>query len=510
VTGSRESNRKQSYDAIVIGAGAGGLAAAGSLAKAGLEVGVLKALGQPGGKMGTMSHEGVEFDTGPSLLTMADTIREVFGAAGAKLEDEVELLELAPAFRYFWPDGASLDIHHDLKRTERSVRSSFGPKAAQEFRDFMRYARKIWEAARPNFIEGDAPSFTSVVKLGVTQMRQITQIDPFRSMIQGIDRHITEPHLRDVMMRYGTYNGSNPLAAPATLNCIAWVEMGLGGWGVRGGMAALPRALARVCERAGVEFHYNSPVDKILTSGNKVTGIELASGERFFAPVVVSNADAAHVREHLLDDSVQHGMTSSLQPSMSSWNGVLKASQNNRRVAHTVLFPEHYEREFVDIFEHNRAPRDPTVYLCAQSLSHGRQGWPEHEPLFVMANAPCEPARGSSDPAEWRELGERTLERVIEHGLISSEDELVWERTPIDLARIFPGSRGAIYGAASNSQFAAFKRPPNRVKQVPGLYLASGSAHPGGGVPLCLSSGRTAATNILDDLGLRGRWRARA
>jgi phytoene dehydrogenase-like protein len=54
---------------------------------------------------------------------------------------------------------------------------------------------------------------------------------------------------------------------------------------------------------------------------------------------------------------------------------------------------------------------------------------------------------------------------------------------------------------SSNSPLAAFRRPPNRVRGVRGLYLASGSAHPGGGVPLCLLSGRAAAEAVVLDRG---------
>ena len=68
------------------------------------------------------------------------------------------------------------------------------------------------------------------------------------------------------------------------------------------------------------------------------------------------------------------------------------------------------------------------------------------------------------------------------------------------MAAAFPGSRGAIYGAASNDRFAAFKRPPNRVRSLPGLYLASGSAHPGGGLPMVALSGMAAADCLGDDL----------
>jgi 1-hydroxycarotenoid 3,4-desaturase len=112
-----------------------------------------------------------------------------------------------------------------------------------------------------------------------------------------------------------------------------------------------------------------------------------------------------------------------------------------------------------------------------------------------MANAPGS-ASGPSDA--WRRLGDVTLERAVSSGLLT-DAEVLWTRTPADLASRYPRTGGALYGAASNGMFSAFQRPPNRVTRVPGLYLASGSAHPGGGVPMCVLSGRAAARAILED-----------
>jgi phytoene dehydrogenase-like protein len=151
------------------------------------------------------------------------------------------------------------------------------------------------------------------------------------------------------------------------------------------------------------------------------------------------------------------------------------------------VFPEDYLQEFADLFDRDAPPADPTVYLCAQEACHGRAGWPDEEPVFVMANVP---AGHDGDCAELREV---VRARIARAGLAAAEDALVWERTPAGLAEAFPGSRGSLYGAASNSAFAAFRRPPNRVPGVAGLYLASGSAHPGGGMPLCARSGLAAA-----------------
>ena len=109
----------------------------------------------------------------------------------------------------------------------------------------------------------------------------------------------------------------------------------------------------------------------------------------------------------------------------------------------------------------------------------------------------------NAEGAHWSSLQTRVLRRLAESGLIAedeaSEETVVWQRTPDELARRYPGSNGAIYGASSNSRMAAFHRPPNRVEGLEGLYLAGGTAHPGGGVPMCLQSGKLAAEALLDD-----------
>ena len=50
--------------------------------------------------------------------------------------------------------------------------------------------------------------------------------------------------------------------------------------------------------------------------------------------------------------------------------------------------------------------------------------------------------------------------------------------------------QGALYGAASNNKFAAFLRHPNFKNAIKNLYFCGGSVHPGGGIPLCLLSGK--------------------
>lgn len=477
-------------DVAIVGAGMGGLAAAIRLSAAGLDVDVIEAASEAGGKVGRVVIDGVEADTGPSVLTMPDVLDDLFRSVGTSLTDELSLVVPDRVFEYRWPDGAHLPVYFDAQKTLAAVEEAFGAEAAGQFGAFLDYAANIWDEAAPAFVFGDAPTFGTAIGLGLRSLRAVRAIDPMRSMIGAIHRHVREPHLRDLLARYATYNGSDPWSAPATLNCIAHVELSLGCYGVSGGMYELARALERVARRQGVRFHYDEAATRIDVRNSIVRGVQ--TNQRFIdAPQVVANADVAHV----FADLVEPLADPELEPSMSGWTAIVRA-RRRPRPAHAVFFPDDYRAEFTDIFERRTIPDAPTVYVCAQEQAHDRSGWTDDEPLFVMANAPAVGKHASSDSAALRE---RVIDRLRQVEWLVGDDEIVWERTPSGLAHRFPGSRGSIYGAASNSRFAAFQRPANRVADVRGLYLASGSAHPGGGVPLCLLSGGAAARAVIED-----------
>ncbi|MBX2801584.1 MAG: phytoene desaturase [Myxococcales bacterium] len=488
-------------DAVVIGAGFGGLSAAISLAAEGLGVVVLEAADALGGKAGTHEVEGVRFDTGPSVVTLPHVIDEVLQLAGHRLSDHLQLRQPEPAFRYVFDDGALVDVHHALDDTVQSVHGALGAEAARDLSRFAAYAQRIWDAAAPNFVYGPAPTLWGVARLGPRAWWQLPRVDAWRTMWGAIRRQVRSPHLAAILARYATYNGSDPRRAPATLNCIAHVEMALGGHGISGGLGAVVDAFAAAARQLGVQLRTGCAVQRIRTEDGRATGVITQSGEVIEARQVVVNADASHLFGALLADEGVPAPTST--PSMSGYTAVLRARPSDRRAANTVVMSSPYLQEFEDIFDADRPPQQPTVYLCDQTAHHGIEGWSDGVPLFAMANAPAEPVAGEREAAVWVELRERMLQRAVAAGVVHSEDRVVWERTPRGLADRFPGSHGSLYGAASNGPWAAFRRPANRVPGVSGVYLASGSAHPGGGMPLAILSGRAAARDLLEGVQTR-------
>lgn len=489
---------------VVVGGGLGGLAAAIRLGAAGQAVRLVEAGPRLGGKAGIAEIDGVEVDTGPSVLTMVDALDRTLALAGLDRAAVVGLRAPVPAFRYRYPGGPVLDVFPSPADTLDSVGRALGADARADLARFLAYSRQIWEAAAPRFVYGPAPTFANVLRMGLGALRDLPRIDPLSTMAGAIRRRVRSPELRALLLRYATYNGSDPRRAPATLNCIAHVELALGGYGVEGGVYAMVRALEAAARRVGVVIETGRPVQRLVVEGGRVAGVSLADGAVLPARAVVLNADAALLHrgpEGLVPPGAPGALPAPKVPSTSGWTAILRARRREgpeARVAHEVLFPARYEAEFEDLFDHRRPPVEPTLYLCAQEANHGRRGWEHDEPVFVMVNAPAEPAAGPPTPvATWEALEATVAARLRAHGLASPGDAFVWSRTPAGLAAAFPGSRGALYGAASNDPGAAFRRPPNTIAALPGLHLASGSAHPGGGMPMALLSGLRAADELL-------------
>lgn len=476
--------------AAVVGAGLGGLGAALTLAAEGWSVTVFEGASGPGGKADVATVDGVTFDTGPSVLTLPEVFDAIFRRAGSALDREVTLRAPKPSFRYLYPDGARVDVYPTADETLAHLRDTLGRDAVDDLASFLAYAREIWNAAAPRFVFGPAPSLSALASRGA--FGALLSIDPLHTMRGGIDRRVRSPHLRALLYRYATYNGSDVRRAPATLNCIAHVELSLGGFGVEGGIHALITAMVRRAEALGVEFRYGTPVRSIRVRDGRARGV-VTDGGSHDVDAVVSNADVAHLVTELLPRDARGGVSPPDDPSLSGWTAVARARRTGDRVAHTVVFPKEYLTEFRDLFDLDDAPSDPTVYLCAQEACHGRAGWSDGEPVFLMANAP---AGWSGDVAGLRA---RVLARAVSAGLLRDDDPVVWSRTPAELAARFPGSQGSLYGASSNTSTSAFRRAPNRWRGVRGLYAASGTAHPGGGMPLCAQSGVLAAQCAMED-----------
>lgn len=156
---------------------------------------------------------------------------------------------------------------------------------------------------------------------------------------------------------------------------------------------------------------------------------------------------------------------------------------------HNIFFSGDYEAEFTHLFKHKNLYKDPTVYINITSkFEPGIQAPEGMENWFVMINVPANIGQN------WERYRTESRERIIAKLSrilgVAVEDLIVSESVadPVSIESLTDSYMGSLYGTSSNSKMAAFMRHPNFSKTISGLYFVGGSVHPGGGIPLCLSS----------------------
>jgi len=490
----------------IIGAGLGALSSAIVLAASGLRVEVFEKNESAGGKASEIRRDGFRFDTGPSLLTMPFVVDEIFSLAGKPREEVLEFIPVEPLCRYTFSDGSILNASSDEEAFIEAVRE-FAPNDAEAVRRFLEYSERIYERTSDIFLFNRLDDMKALLRFKhLGTLLRIWNIDPFRSVHSAVSSFFQDERLIQLFDRYATYNGSDPYRAPATLNIIPYVEYRLGGYYVRGGMYALVRALLALALDLGVVVHYNAEVDRIIVEGGRAVGFH-AGGESMMFDAVVSNADAIHTMTRLLEDARYGARYTKLEPSCSGCVFLWGVRGESKLPQHNIFFSSDYRREFRNIFHHRMPPDDPTVYVSITSRAEPDHAAPGYENWFVLVNMPA--LTETNRDIDIASLRDSILRRVASSG-IDVHERIVNETviTPVDLEQRYNAYLGSIYGISSNSPTAAFLRAGNRVRALPGLYLCGGAAHPGGGVPLVLLSGRLAAQAVLQDTGKRSKFSA--
>ena len=479
----------------VVGGGLGGLAIAVRLAARGAQVTVCEQGDTFGGKMNTLVADGFRFDTGPSLITMPWVFAETFSAAGARLEDYLELMPVQPLADYHFADGTRFRYTASMPEWLETVRR-LEPRDVDGFWRFMALGARILELSQATFFRSTPWARPDAAALRV--LRRMPVRHAWGNYHKAVAAHFRSPYLQQLFDRYPTYVGSSPYASPATLIVIPYIEHAFGGWYVRGGLYRIIDGLLHLASTLGVELRTRARAERIEQAGGSVQRIVLADGRDLPCDIVIMNGDPSAVPDLLGDRS------SALPPQDRSLSGFVMLLGLRRRLTgmphHAVYFSSDYPREFGDLFDRARFAEEPTVYVNTPSASD-RSVVPDGEgdTVFIMANAP---ARGSAwDETMTAAAERRVFERLTQGGFPNVANEVVTKEvwTPERFESRYAAPGGAIYGTHSHGWRRAFLRPPNRDPKVRGLYYVGGSTHPGGGTPTVLMSARITADLIEAD-----------
>ena len=480
----------KSEKAIVVGAGIAGLATCIRLRSAGLEVDVYEMNSYPGGKLTAFSENGYRFDMGPSLFTMPQFVEELFEVAGRKVEDYFSYKRKDTVCHYFYEDGTRFQAKADQQEFAEEAEKTFDVQQ-ETILKYFKESKKKYDLTSPIFLEKSLHKTGTYLSLGTTKAFMMMRgLHVNTSLHKYNTSKFSDDRLVQLFDRFATYNGSDPYKTPGIMSMIPHLEQYYGTFFPKGGMHSITQSLFKLAQDIGVTFHFNTKVDKILVKRRTAVGIQVNS-EKIETDYVISNSDVVPTYRNLLKDQKAPEKVLKQQRSSSAlifyWGIKKKFPELD---LHNIFFSKNYKKEFDTIFRKNNVINDPTVYINITSKEEKADAPKGCENWFVMINTP------SNTGQDWDEIIDRSRENIIKKLTnILGEDitDLIDYESILDPRLIESKTisyQGALYGAASNNKFAAFLRHPNFTQKISNLYFCGGSVHPGGGIPLCLLSGK--------------------
>lgn len=476
----------------VVGAGLGGLSAAIRLANRGFEIDLYEQNSTPGGKAGEIKENGYRFDTGPSLLTMPQVIKDLLWECGEDIKDYLRVNRLDLICKYFYPDRSIINAYSDLDKFGKEIEEKTSDNS-ESLNKYLNYCKTIYELAGDLFLTKDPSSVSTYLNSkALKTLLNIRKIDSFRTMNEANESFFKDPRLVQLFNRYGTYNGSNPYLAPATLNIISHVEYNQGSFIPENGIYGITTALWKLAEKKGVNIFLNQKVDEIILENNEARAIKINSKIKKYDKII-SNVDVNYTFKNLITNFNSHE-SKRYAKKLPSFSGLVFywgiEKEFPELETHNILFSKDYKKEFDDLFENKTIHNDPTVYIYISSKLNKDDAPAGKENWFVMVNAPH--IQDQNWVSEVKSARKNVVKKINNSFNTDIETLIEFEKimSPVDIQNRTGSYLGSIYGISSNDKFAAFMRQSNKSKTISNLYFCGGSAHPGGGIPLVILSGK--------------------
>lgn len=485
----------------IIGAGIAGISTAIRLAHKGFEVAVFEANAYAGGKLSSFEREGYRFDAGPSLFTLPHLVDELFELTGKNPNQYFDYVKLPDICHYFWEDDTKLTAWAETERFAKEVEQITG-ESAQKILDFLKDSAFKYEVLDGLFLQDSLHKLSTWTSLKALKgYLNLPKLGIFGTMNQANEKLFNNPKIVQLFNRYATYNGSDPYQTPATLNIIPHLEYNIGAFFPKKGMVSITDSLVKLAEDLGVTFNYESKVEEILVTNKKASGIRFSNSSQQHiekdVDVVVSNMDVTHTYRKLMPTQ-QHPERLLNQPKSSS--GVIFYWGIKQQFAelglHNIFFSDDYRKEFQTMFNDKTITSDPTVYINITSKLKKDDAPKGCENWFVLINAPA------NEGQDWDKIIADTRQNVIKKVSrilkVDISDLIVCEEIldPRTIESKTSSAQGALYGNSSNNRYAAFLRHANFSSKIKNLYFVGGSVHPGGGIPLAISSAKIACKYI--------------
>ncbi len=469
---------------IVVGAGAGGLAAAMILSARGYEVDVYERSGSLGGRASTMDLDGHRFDLGATFLTGSEPLKAIFDAAGEVLANHVTLQPIEPLYEFIFKDGSfkpTLNPTTMRKELERVF-----PTHVVDYFDFLDRQKDKFRALAPL----SRTSFhTPLSYLRPSLIKTWWHKDRRQSVFKRLNHRFADETLAHIMTFQTKYLGMTPFQAPAYYTFLSYLEFATGLYHIKGGFVKLFEAMKNVIEDHGGKVHLNTPIKRLLLHKRCAHGVVLEDNTYRSADVVINNTDFGHFITQLVPPPHQKRFKTKTidaqDRSLSAFVMYLGLDKTYALEPHTIILADNMDEYYRVLMKDHQLPNHFTVYLHnPSSIDASLTDEDNHSSLYVLVAVP-----NTAHPIDWEHetphLREAVLNRIKEKThLRDLTKHIVTEKilTPVDWARDFNIEKGAVFGLAHTRKQMLHRRPHNRFNDMHNVYLVGADTHPGSGI----------------------------
>jgi phytoene desaturase len=485
--------------AVVIGAGVGGIATAIFLAQNGFTVEVYEKNANPGGRCGQMLQDGHRFDLGATILLMPSLYRQVFSALGMDMDKELETTSLEPVYKLFFGDNTDFAFTRNPERMKTQL-ELIEPGSNAQYEKYIKEGYEFFDMSMNDLL---GRNFSHIFQfINLKSIRLLIHLKTWIKHTDYIKRFFRNHRLQKAFTFQNIYVGQNPYRQPAFFSMLPGAEIAEGALFPQGGMYRVVEKLQQTALELDVKFHFKKPVKQIVTKGNKTIGIELESGKKVDADVVIANADLPYIYNELLPKSRMMNRLKKKEYSCSAivfhW-GMDKVYEQLDH--HSIFLNEPYKEGMDKIFDEKSLSDNPSFYIHAPVRTDKLAAPVNEDTLSVIIPVGHIDEKYEQD---WQALKQSARESVIrrlkEAGMTDIEEHIKFELcfTPKTFESYCNVTRGSVFGSLSHTIFQmGYFRPHNRHRKYKNLYFTGGSTHPGNGIPLVLLSAKLTSERIM-------------
>jgi len=482
-------------EALVVGAGYGGIAAALRLRAKGYRVTLLDRAHRLGGRAQLYESNGFLHDAGPTVITAPFLLEELFELFGENFHDHVTLVPLKPWYRFRYPDGSTFDYGGTLEETLEEI-GRIEPRDRDGYLRLLEHSKRIYDVG---FGELSAVPFHRLSTM-LRQVPKLLRLRNHETVWQMVCRHLSNPKLRQAFSIQPLLVGGNPFDTTSIYSLIHYLERAHGVHFAMGGTAAITRALGDLMERHGITIRLGTTVERIVVEGKnakkKATGVVLEDGGTIKADLIVSNADPAHLYRTMINSSDQAPSArmklAGAKYSMGLFVLYFGTSRTYPEVAHhTIWLGPRYKELLADIFYKKILADDFSLYLHRPTATDPSFAPAGCDSFYVLCPVP-----NLQSGIDWSIEGPKLRDRIVKAlgetilPDLSTTIRSDFFKTPEDFKEDYLSVHGAGFSIAPIFRQSAWFRFHNKGEGVENLFLTGAGTHPGAGMPGVLCSAK--------------------